>query len=81
MGCCDEDAVHLVRSDGTLCGSTAWSWNGSSASLWTSGKSLSPSGSCPAHASYKSEAHAQHYNPNNGNYPTSNWINSPFLTF
>jgi hypothetical protein len=73
--------VHLVKSDGALCGSTAWSWNGSSASLWTSGKLLSPSGSCPAHASNKSEAHAQHYNPNNGNYPTSSWINSPFLTF
>jgi hypothetical protein len=73
--------VHLVKSDGTLCGSAPWSFNGSSADLQTSTKPLNTSSSCPAHAIYRSDAHAQHYNPDTGSWPTSNWVSSPQLQF
>ena len=73
--------VHLVKSGGTLCGSTPWSWNGGSNWYHSSFKALSPSGSCPAHASYRSEAHAQHWNPNTNQYVNSSWVNSPYIPF
>jgi hypothetical protein len=73
--------VHLVKSGGTLCGSTPWSWNGGSSYYHSSFKALSPSGSCPANASYRSEAHAQHWNPNTNQYVNSSWVNSPYIPF
>lgn len=73
--------VHLVKSGGTLCGSTPWSWNGSRDWNHSSWRVLNPSGSCPASASYRSEAHAQHWNPNTNQYVNSNWVNSPFIPF
>lgn len=73
--------VHLVRSDGTLCGSTAWAFNGTSASFMTSVKNLNPSGSCPASGTYRGSAHAEHWNPNTNWYVKSDWVNSPYLPF
>lgn len=73
--------VHLVRSNGTLCGSTAWSFNNSSISSHGSLKNLNPSGSCPNNGTYRSDAHAQHYNPNTTQFVVSNWVSSPYITF
>ncbi len=55
--------VHLVRTDGTLCGSTAWSFNTGAAHEWLSILDLNPSSSCPANGTYHASAHAEHWNP------------------
>lgn len=73
--------VHLVRSNGNLCGSTPWSFNASSAQSHASAKNLNPSGSCPANGTYRSSAHAEHWNPNTNQYVQSNWVNSPYIPF
>ena len=70
--------VHLVKGDGTLCGSTAWEFNSGSAAEKFSGKFLFQT-SCPQHnASYKSEAHAQYWKTNTNSYVTSSWVSSPY---
>jgi hypothetical protein len=76
-----EAQVHLVRSNGTLCGSTPWSFNGTSGYLMNSSKTLVSSTSCPPNASYHSSAHAGHFNPNTNLYVVSNFINSPNIPF
>jgi hypothetical protein len=73
--------VHLVKTDGTLCGSTAWSFNGVAAHYQESDLWLSPSSSCPANGTYHGSAHAEHWNPNTNQYVQSNWVNSPNLGF
>jgi hypothetical protein len=73
--------VRLVRSNGTLCGSTPWSTNGSSTSVHFSTKTLSPTSSCPLTGTYRSDAHAEHWSPAANVYRVSNWVSSPYIPF
>jgi hypothetical protein len=73
--------VELVRSNGTICGSTAWSFNGGSQSSHASAKNLNPGSFCPANGTYRSSAHAQHWNPNTNTYVKSFWVDSPYIPF
>jgi hypothetical protein len=70
--------VHLVKGDGTLCGSTPWEFNSGSAWIKYSSIFLFET-SCPqSGASDKAEAHAQYWNDDANSYVKSPWINSPY---